>query len=523
MPSGAKEPAAATSAVAGLAARTAHYAHVALANLHLLARSERPHTTHVSSGPFFEGWYYKTTPANGGCVVIIPGTFRPTPAGASSAGHAARPSRSDPHAFIMVFRHPRASQCLYYAYPIDEFAVLDDGDESAGGNFGFRFRIGASVFAHDGFSLDLDPGFLCDSSPTEDAEFLATVMRERAHLYSRADDKETAAAVSAPPHAYPKIPYTVTGSVRFTDIVRLPTSWWAPSVMGPFRYLPAMECYHGVVSLHHNTYGSVTFTPPNDAQPEVVVVDGGEGYVERDHGFNFPRSWIWVQAHEYPTESGSTVMVSVADVPMLSDDWWLSALVRHALPFGWGRALLARGRIAGFLVVLYHARTGKTYNFSLYEAAVLEDLEFGTEPPAAAAAAATANDASDSAAVAANARVQTLRLVFTSGPARLTLRVRRPLGVGVPLFGPAFASGRMGLIVEESIVGVEVHTTLELAGRTVFDDVGGEAGIEVVGDLLALASRAGPWLPRIPAAAAWAASAAVVVATVAVGIYFWSV
>ena len=69
---------------------------------------------------------------------------------------------------------------------------------------------------------------------------------------------------------------------------------YAPGIMGPFGYLPMMECYHGVVNVFHETYGSFEFTAEST---DTIDLNNGSGYIEKDHGYNFPKSWIWIQSN----------------------------------------------------------------------------------------------------------------------------------------------------------------------------------------------------------------------------------
>ena len=59
--------------------------------------------------------------------------------------------------------------------------------------------------------------------------------------------------------------------------------------MGPFRFLPGMECSHGVISMGHALEGTLTL---NGA---VLDFAGGTGYVETDRGRSFPSAYLWTQ------------------------------------------------------------------------------------------------------------------------------------------------------------------------------------------------------------------------------------
>lgn len=79
-------------------------------------------------------------------------------------------------------------------------------------------------------------------------------------------------------------------------------------IMGPFRYLP-MECRHGVVSMMHTLAGSL------DMDGQVIAFDEGRGYIEKDSGASFPRSYRWIQCNAF--NEPCSIMVSIADIPFL--------------------------------------------------------------------------------------------------------------------------------------------------------------------------------------------------------------
>jgi hypothetical protein len=75
-------------------------------------------------------------------------------------------------------------------------------------------------------------------------------------------------------------------------------------IMGPFRYVPFLECRHSVFSMRHTVNGTVTV---ND---EVYEFTDGVGYIEGDRGYSFPRNYVWAQCC---IPDGSW-MLSVADI-----------------------------------------------------------------------------------------------------------------------------------------------------------------------------------------------------------------
>ena len=99
---------------------------------------------------------------------------------------------------------------------------------------------------------------------------------------------------------------SVTGKLQYTPFQ--PPRY---DMMGPFRHIPWMECNHGVVSLSHRLSGSLV------VQGKTVDFTGGLGYIEKDWGRSFPSAYLWTQCAWPGRLHGSTVMVSVADIPML--------------------------------------------------------------------------------------------------------------------------------------------------------------------------------------------------------------
>ena len=99
------------------------------------------------------------------------------------------------------------------------------------------------------------------------------------------------------------------GDLRFTGLLAPPVSCWAPTVMGPFDYLPGMECIHSVISLSHGIEGAL------DIGGKRVDFTGGKGYIEKDWGSSFPKRYVWLQSNHF---SGDTALFfSWADIPML--------------------------------------------------------------------------------------------------------------------------------------------------------------------------------------------------------------
>lgn len=77
-------------------------------------------------------------------------------------------------------------------------------------------------------------------------------------------------------------------------------------IMGPFRYMPFMECRHSVKSMSHTLCGRVT------VNGRVYDLGGGRGYIEGDRGRSFPSRYLWT--HTFFDEG--SLMLSIADIPL---------------------------------------------------------------------------------------------------------------------------------------------------------------------------------------------------------------
>jgi hypothetical protein len=100
------------------------------------------------------------------------------------------------------------------------------------------------------------------------------------------------------------------GELRFGDFRRLPLRLFSPGVMGPFSFLPFMECKHGLVSLDHRVEGGF------EVDGRSIDMGGGRGYIEKDWGSSMPSSWIWMQSNNFPSR-GDSFMLSIARIPWL--------------------------------------------------------------------------------------------------------------------------------------------------------------------------------------------------------------
>lgn len=91
------------------------------------------------------------------------------------------------------------------------------------------------------------------------------------------------------------------GDLRFTGRVELDSD-----IMGPFRFVPGMECRHSVFSMGHAVDGVLCIGG------ERMEFHSGLGYIEGDRGVSFPSRYLWTQCGW----EDSAVMLSVAEIPL---------------------------------------------------------------------------------------------------------------------------------------------------------------------------------------------------------------
>lgn len=133
----------------------------------------------------------------------------------------------------------------------------------------------------------------------------------------------------------------VKGELIFKNQLPWPIKFLSPGAMGPFAFLPRMECSHAVLSFDHEIYGNLTI---NGVE---ISFDHGKGNIEKDWGRSFPSGYVWMQSNHF-SEQRISFMASIARIPYL------------------GRSFT--GFLAGFL---YEDRL---YLFSTYNRAKLKDL-----------------------------------------------------------------------------------------------------------------------------------------------------
>ncbi len=103
----------------------------------------------------------------------------------------------------------------------------------------------------------------------------------------------------------------LSGHLEFSDLHPIPTSLLRPGIMGWYSFTPAMECYHGIVSMHHKINGQLQYDDKN------ISMDEGRGYLEKDWGTSFPKCWVWTHSNHFEEENEMSMFASIAHIPWM--------------------------------------------------------------------------------------------------------------------------------------------------------------------------------------------------------------
>jgi hypothetical protein len=211
------------------------------------------------------------------------------------------------------------------------------------------------------------------------------------------------------------------GRLSFQNHILWPSTFFSPGVMGWYSFVPMMECYHGVLSMHHDIRGSLHRMDKN----ELISFDEGLGYMEKDWGKSFPSWWIWIQSNHFSKNKSASVMVSVARIPFLGSHF------------------------NGFLGGWYFK--GKLYRFTTYTGAKLKTRVVGTS----------------------------IHITLSDKVYRLEIQAKQEPGAG-ELKSPI--RGEMTGKVNESLQGI-LQVSFFQGDKCLYQDQGKMAGVEVAGDV----------------------------------------
>ena len=94
---------------------------------------------------------------------------------------------------------------------------------------------------------------------------------------------------------------TASGKLRFDKLTPIKSD-----IMGPFRFVPFMQCRHSIRSMRHTVNGELLING------EKYIFDNASGYIEGDRGYSFPSVYTWT--HCFYEEI--SLMLSAADIPL---------------------------------------------------------------------------------------------------------------------------------------------------------------------------------------------------------------
>ena len=100
----------------------------------------------------------------------------------------------------------------------------------------------------------------------------------------------------------------ITGNIKYLNNININTNILSPNIMGPFSYVPFMECNHAILSMKNNATGIIKI---NNRK---IEFNNDNGYIEKDWGCSFPKSYIWCQGNNFKN-SNASFMLSIADIP----------------------------------------------------------------------------------------------------------------------------------------------------------------------------------------------------------------
>lgn len=101
----------------------------------------------------------------------------------------------------------------------------------------------------------------------------------------------------------------ICGELYYKNHVDIEKNTFNPNIMGPFSFIPFMECNHAILSMKHKISGFLTI---NDKKYDF---SSGIGYIEKDWGSSFPSSYIWTQANNFEKQD-ICFFFSIATIPL---------------------------------------------------------------------------------------------------------------------------------------------------------------------------------------------------------------
>lgn len=104
--------------------------------------------------------------------------------------------------------------------------------------------------------------------------------------------------------------FRISGRITFGDLKKFPSNIFSPGLMSYYSFLPFMESYFSLISLHHSINGKITINN------NVYNFDNGSSYIEKGWGKKFPDSWLMIHCNTF-TESNSSFFLTASPVKVL--------------------------------------------------------------------------------------------------------------------------------------------------------------------------------------------------------------
>ncbi|MFO7734729.1 MAG: tocopherol cyclase family protein [bacterium] len=215
----------------------------------------------------------------------------------------------------------------------------------------------------------------------------------------------------------------INGTLLFSSITGYPSSFFRPGIMSWLTWFPFLECSHGIINLDYKINGVLNI------DGRCVDFSEGRGYLEKDWGRSFPSHWIWMQSNHF-SKPGNSFVFSLAKMPLIFF------------------------KIKGFFAVLHC--DGKTYTFATHNGFLLKHRHI--------------KDRSFS-CVIENRRFKLEVMAFKN---------MRKSSDSALMKAPV--NGCMEYKCVESMTSaIKVRLSSKKTGKTVFEDTGSFAGLEIMG------------------------------------------
>lgn len=111
---------------------------------------------------------------------------------------------------------------------------------------------------------------------------------------------------------------SLQGDLVFNNMRRYSSHFLSPGIIGVFTHIPFLQSHHAIMSIRHEINGLLTINGQD------LGFEKGCGYIEKNWGHSFPKSWLWMQANPFQ-DSEASFMLSIAKIPLMGI--WFTGLV----------------------------------------------------------------------------------------------------------------------------------------------------------------------------------------------------